>query len=892
MFPSGMFARIERNSLRRPGLVFGIAALLVALSAWCASHLKLDTDILSMVPENNKTIGVFKQSLKEFGSLDYFLILVAAPDDGPALSGGSTAEDYEDFADAFASELTQLDGIEYVEHRLDETSPIFRNLAENALVFAGPGRLPEIRALYSDEAIRGKIAELRESLASQPSFVVKLQAQYDPIGMLPILYESVLKNRGAFRIDLADGYYLSTDRKALLIIAKPKRPPQDVTFSHRLKDAIDAAQARAAAAIRAQAGEGEPDPLAGMSVSYGGGYMIAVDDSDLIKGDIVWNATVSFALVVLLYLFCYRRLAAIAYSTIPLAVGQALTFSVAWLVLSGLNSATSGFTALLMGLGTDFTIVMYGRYIEERRAGHSMEAAVSRIMGETALGVFTGVITSAGTFYAMCVTQLPGLRDFGFLVGTGILLCGAAILFLLPAMIAYVEGEKVSRISGLWALFVFPALPLPLLRWWERRRLAREGKVRRLYLHSFGVENLLKLAGRWPWPTAIGSAAICLTLGVFALDIDFSQNIKDLRSPNNRGVRVQEEVTRRFGGSLNYLMIMCHGATLDDALARNREVVDRLQPLVAAGEIQGYESLLSYLPPRDAQEQVIAALQPGSPGAFDLDRIERVFRAALEENGFRPGAYDDYLKGLRRTLRPEKLLTIDDLEQGELRELAGRYHRAAGGEHLTATYVFPAPGHLDAAQQQALVGRLEAGNPAIQVTSVALVGLELRALFRGDAVKAVGLGLLIVAILLYIDFRKLSLTFFAMLQLATGVVAMLGAMRLFDIQMNFVNAFATTMILGVGVDYGIHILHRLARSEHPSDEGVLETGKAVVMAALTNVAGFGTVAFSNYPGLRSVGLVCVLGTLGCLFTSLTLLPALMVIKSRRAARAGVARPIF
>ena len=53
-----------------------------------------------------------------------------------------------------------------------------------------------------------------------------------------------------------------------------------------------------------------------------------------------------------------------------------------------------------MGLGTDFTIVMYGRYIEERRQGRSLEDAVNRMMGETAIGVFTGVITSAGTFGA------------------------------------------------------------------------------------------------------------------------------------------------------------------------------------------------------------------------------------------------------------------------------------------------------------------------------------------------------------------------------------------------------------------------------------------------------------------------------------------------------------
>jgi hypothetical protein len=169
--------------------------------------------------------------------------------------------------------------------------------------------------------------------------------------------------------------------------------------------------------------------------------------------------------------------------------------------------------------------------------------------------VFTGAITSAGTFYALCVTQFPGLRHFGFLVGSGILLRMVAILFLLPAMIAYVEGERVTRLAGLFAIALFPPLPLPLLRWWERRdrmlpRRSEEDasavdpaetgdgraaqRRRRLYLHSFGVERLLIVAGRRPATTAIASLLMCLVLGAFALDIELSENIKDMRSPQPR----------------------------------------------------------------------------------------------------------------------------------------------------------------------------------------------------------------------------------------------------------------------------------------------------------------------------------------------------------------------
>src|SRR5262245_32428743 len=99
MLPSGWLARIERFSLRHYTLVFGVTALLVTLSIWGGAHLHLDTDIMSMVPRHNRTIDVFRRSVDHFGSLDYFLVLVRAPDDGPVDRGGSSAEDYEEFAD-------------------------------------------------------------------------------------------------------------------------------------------------------------------------------------------------------------------------------------------------------------------------------------------------------------------------------------------------------------------------------------------------------------------------------------------------------------------------------------------------------------------------------------------------------------------------------------------------------------------------------------------------------------------------------------------------------------------------------------------------------------------------------------------------------------------------
>ena len=837
MIHRGILVRIEDFSRRRWGLVFLVAALAVVGSTLLGSRLKLDSDILAMLPHDNPKISAFVSTLKDFGSLDYLLVVFEAPEEGQA-------EEYEELADRFAQKVGKLPEVEYVEYRLDETNPAFRLFAENAPLFLDKDGLDQLESALTDQAIRQRVARLKDHLENPSSMFIKQFLTRDPLGLAPIFLRSVIGNRGPLRVDLSSGYYLSRDGKALLLIIKPVRPPQDVAFSEKLRGGVQMAFKEAKQELKAETGQ---DPAPGIVMKLGGGYIIAIEDSSLIKGDMKFNAIVSFVAVTGLYLFCYRRIAAIVYSTIPLIVGQALTFAVAVIFLGGLNSATAGFTAMLMGLGTDFTIVMYGRYVEERRAGASLATATHRMMGETALGVFTGAITSAGTFGAVCVSRFPGVWDFGFLVAAGILLCLVAILFLLPAMIAWNEG----------------------------RRPRKGDVVEKLYLHSFGVERALLIADRFPKSILACCAVLTVLGGAAAWRIELSDSYRDLRSPNNKGVLVQEEIAQRFGGSFNYMIAVCHGASVQEALERNRGVVSRLRRRIASGEITGFESVLNYLPDEASQNAVIRRIEEGKSGPFSVDRIGRVFREALAAQGFREGAFEDYVRELPHLLYPRRPLTIEDLEKGELGKLVGRYLKRVDGEVRTATFIFPVAGRSKEAATESFSSALQGGDPKVEVTGMGVVSAEVKRLFRTDAKVALVLGMVLVAALLALDFRSLRLTIYGILQLTVGIVWMLGLMKAFDIRMNFVNAFATTMILGVGIDYGIHLIHRIWEERSLSNSGVLETGKAVVMAALTNIGGFGTVALSNYPGIRTVGLVCMFGTLGCLATSLTLLPALL-----------------
>jgi predicted RND superfamily exporter protein len=849
----GLFLRIEELARRNYRFVFLVTLLLVALSIYLGSHLSLDGDVLNLVPRENRAVNTFRDALKDFGSLDYLLLLVEA-------RPGQGVEELEDFADRLAERLQKVGSIRYVEHKIEISGPFFDFFRRNQVLFLPPAKVPELAAKFTDPAIRERVRDNLNQLTGASSFVVKQLLEQDPFLISPLLFEEVLRGSGPLKADTGGGYYLSQDGGALLVIAKPVRPAQDLAFDRRLMLEVGGAVDEVSRAFEKDLSEesqgeggGSAQAPGAPRVSYGGGYVIALDDSQLIMQSMVRNGTLSFIVIVLIYYLCYRRLAAILYSSVPLVVGQILTLAVAFLFLRNLNSATTGFSAMLMGLGTDFTIVMYARYVEERQAGRTLEEALRLMMGATAFGVFTGAITSAGTFYSMCITEYKGLRDFGFLVGSGILLCLVAILFLLPAMIAWNEGRK-----------------------------RKSDVIRKLYLHSFGIEGVMSWSTRHPWPVLAGSAVLTLVGAFCAWNVEFSDNVQDLRSPSNRGVITQEAIARKFGASFNPMMVVCSGPDLDAVTRRNREANSRLDALVADGTLRGYESIFTYLPAREEQEEVIRALRSQADGVFNVERIEKTFRAALRENGFREEVYQKYIDTLPATLRPERPVTIADLEAAGLDRFVNRYvKRGADGAYKSVTYVFPAGEAARRAVPPALLAAFASPGEGIDITGVNIAGAELRRIFRRDAWRAVILGLALVTLLLWLDFRSVWLTALANIQLLTGVVWMLAAMQILGLKMNFINAFVTTMILGVGIDYGIHIIHRISQEGLSNPTGLLETGKAVVMAALTNVAGFGTLGLSPYPGLQSMGIVCAIGSVTCLVTALTTLPALMILTRTR-----------
>src|SRR5690606_29112238 len=138
------------------------------------------------------------------------------------------------------------------------------------------------------------------------------------------------------------------------------------------------------------------------------------------------------------------------------------------------------------------------------------------------------------------------------------------------------------------------------------------------------------------------------------------------------------------------------------------------------------------------------------------------------------------------------------------------------------------------------------------------------------------------------DFPSVGNTFLTLLPPLGGGAMMFGILGLLGIDLNPANLIVLPLILGIGVDDGVHVIHDLRMQPPGRYQTSSSTINAIMLTSLTSMIGFGSMMLAAHRGLASLGLVLVIGVGSCLFVSLVTLPAILTLVSRRTAAADAA----
>jgi predicted RND superfamily exporter protein len=155
-------------------------------------------------------------------------------------------------------------------------------------------------------------------------------------------------------------------------------------------------------------------------------------------------------------------------------------------------------------------------------------------------------------------------------------------------------------------------------------------------------------------------------------------------------------------------------------------------------------------------------------------------------------------------------------------------------------------------------------------------------IFGRDGRNAILLTLVLVFILLSVDFQSPRYALMAMIPLAFGMLWMLGFMHLFGMKINIVNIIGLPLIVGIGIDDGVHIMHRWQHEGKGKIKTVFSsTGKAIFLTSLTTMFAFGSLVFSIFRGWASFGAALFLGVGACFLTTVFILPGIIGLVERK-----------
>ncbi len=894
---------------RHPVAVLAACLGLVAGSVYLA-YAKLEyhtqrNDLLSAHKECQKR---WQKYLDAFGDDDDMVVVVEGGDRASKMAA----------LDAVAARVKQRpDRFDRVFHKAD-----LRPLHDRAILFLPPAELDAIRGrLDRMDPLLGRFAPIAWQMLSLETLLTKsvsvLEAQKagkelpdtdrDLLTQLPAVARSAadsLRDPAAYHnpwglAGAASGpslgqlteeqYAFTPDGTLGLLVCRPLKADASFTPAREANEAMRG--------ILADVGAAFPALKLGLT------GMPVLETDEMAQSDIDSERASWLALggVAVLYLVVYRGFRYPALTVLSLLAGTVWALGWATLTVGHLNILSATFAVMLIGMG-DYGVLWVARYDEARKAGQSVADAMRTTAEHAGPSILTAAVTTALAFFATMLADFKAVTELGWIAGCGVLACAAACFTVMPAALVVQERVRARLRAGQvkgtggddepqGVLSFSPAPVVPF--------------------------SLSLPAARHPRRVLAAGLLVVVTVGGFAARLGYDHNLLHLQGEGLDSVAWEHKLIDHAAGATWDAMSLA--ATPEEALALKARYEARpevgkvvevasLVPADQAAKLPVVRAIHDRLAGLPAADRLPAPLGSSPAGLKAL--IARVGPLGWSDAALAP-AVADLRTALDSTPPAVAAARLREFDRHLARDLAADLRRLR-------TVSRPAPitlADVPAALRERYVGedgqylvrafakdslwdypRLEAFTDVARGVDPGATGKAFRTLEGLDQMKSgferAGVYALvaIVAVLL-LDFRRLAPLGLALFPLAVGVALTLGVMGLCGVALNPANLIALPLIVGVGVDNGVHVLHDYrGRDRRVPYRLGSATGRGVLVAALTTILGFGTLMVARHKGMASLGLALTLGQTFCMLAALVLLPALLRLIDERAGRPSARRP--
>ncbi|MDP5274214.1 efflux RND transporter permease subunit [Chengkuizengella axinellae] len=858
------FTFVFRVTTTKPKTVLVICLMVTVLMGFASAGLKMEMSWVGLTPKDHPSVKQYDDILEHFPTLNNLIVIVEAED----------PLQLDQAVDVAKERLLLLN--EYVKSVSSEVNEEF--LIENGLMLMDENTIEMTGFGLSDPNLKSYLSFLNMSyngISDQINNGNVLTEQEEKgitaslIGLDWFFYSLLdmdleLLNTGVNRVVFGDPYTRSIDGTQVLMMIQP-------TF-----DIIDFEKVAPGVNVIVDELIQIENEMPGVSYGLTGMHVVAKDELESTEKDTMLTSGVAVIGILILLYAAFRMISVPILAFIPLFIGVIWDFGLVSLVIGKLNMVTVFTFVILIGLGIDFSLHLLSGFTEKRSKGADKKESIEYTLLKVGPSILIGALSTAFAFFVMMTSSLDMLKELGFVMGSGILTTVLAVFLILPSILLLGKQKNISKVKG-------------------------EYKV------------LGKLAAYSHRNRYIMLCAVIVLVGIVGFkstDNEFDLNMLNLEPKGLESIELLNKMSEDFGLSSEGLLVEM------DSLEEIYELNEELQ---AEESVSAVLSIAEILPKAEVQEQRLEAIHNieqflSNPipyyaaskeeflqGIAGIEHTMQTFYEQTEsgrlkqasklflENDDKPSnitllkeqiknmsteqfeqiQFDFYtlLQKKSQQMMDATILEVDDLPNDLKSQLVSE-----DGEHflLTAYPNFNIWEELKNEKGNIFIQMLQEKDPRFTGTPVFMKALYDSV--KGEIVKT---GIIVLAALfsiLLLHFRSFKYALMAFIPLIMALILTSGMMGWLGLKWNILNVLALPLIIGIGVDDGVHLLHRYKSTNQSLIEVFASVGRAILITTLTTMIAFGSLMLASYRGLSSLGTALFIGVGFAFLLSVIVLP--------------------
>ncbi|HMB00867.1 MAG TPA: MMPL family transporter [Spirochaetota bacterium] len=911
-----IFQQVARFSAENPVKILAATVIVTLLAVVIASGLKVQMTWLDMVPQDNPAVAEFERISRNFGSATDIILTIE--NESKSKMKKIAREVAAELRRLQSPGLAELNGkgegylFKDVDCRLDQDFILEHglmlqktaDLKESKDIFRNLDLVPFMQAV-NDNFEKTYIGGKREIRGNQHSVIQGINSYMD---VLRELHQLTGKEAAAARGRICAGNYFddmlysfSIDKKMLMLMLQPACSVDDIKkigiIVPLLRQKLQKYKKK------------YPDTV----FRHTGFHVIMQDEMEAATQDSMVLTNIAFFIILIAFVILFRMWGSPLIAMLVLLVGIAWDMALAEIFIGRLNIMTAMTAVMLIGLGVDFFAHFLTAYNEGRDKGMISTRASVYAAGKAGEGIFTGALTTAAVMFCLMLADMKALQELGLVIGCGILTTMLASFIIMPAVLSLMQPREKYHIPVWvkflsWLLAVVTILPLVLM-------LINYLNKKFFSYQTCAGQNIFRRAGSFitqkPRRVFLTGIAVIAGLSWFIQYNWFDQNIMNIEMKGLESVELQREIVRRYGLSDTPVMY----ATTN--LEQTQKLHHRIDKHNAVGMVNSIASFIPLfakqqkrLPYLKQIQQQVGAYTPGQEidrrhfirevNRFKTNLLELRQLAAISDQELVEKRLDTVLvsnKGFFTTLE-QKLKQVSGSRLSAFQKAFGStlktvLFKMSGPQLINYADVPPAlkADYVNTDQTEFLTtafSKKDIWNAPTEsrfikfmrqtvknVTGTPVFMVDLINIVAREGKTAMYISLLVIFLLVLLDFKQFRPALISLLPLALAMLTMFAVTGLLQYPFNVVSVMVLPLIIGIGIDDGVHILHRY-RIEKKHIPTVLQTtGKALFFTSFTTMVGFGSLMFAKYQGFVGMGLVLFIGIGACFLITIIIVPALL-----------------